>query len=99
MTGRWLFVTFRSEHHFRNGVNEVAEGHGGKANLNPVVINPRPNLPPHAIPVGAPSWITPELVADTIETWQPYYTQDLTADDAVEILMGVGNLFKVLKKS
>ena len=43
-----------------------------------------------------PSWITPELIADTVRTWQRYYTKPLTANDAVGILMGVGNLFASL---
>ena len=51
-----------------------------------------------AMPPGAPSWITPELIADTIETWQPYYELDLTVNDALEILQGVGNLIDVLEK-
>ena len=45
---------------------------------------------------GIPSWITPELIADTVRVWQPYYTEPLTAKDAVGILMGVGNLFTSL---
>ena len=45
---------------------------------------------------GIPSWITPELIADTIRTWQRYYTEPLTASDAVGILVGVGNLFASL---
>ncbi len=45
---------------------------------------------------GIPSWITPELIADTVRTWQRYYTKPLTAKDAVGILVGVGNLFASL---
>ena len=45
---------------------------------------------------GIPPWITPELIADTVRTWQRYYTEPLTAKDAVGILMSVGNLFTVL---
>ena len=45
---------------------------------------------------GIPSWITPELIADTIRTWQRYYTEPLTAKDAVGILVSVGNLFASL---
>lgn len=45
--------------------------------------------PTYAIPAGAPSWITPELIRDTIETWQPYYAQDLTIEDALTILLSV----------
>ena len=45
---------------------------------------------------GIPPWITPELIADTVRTWQRYYTEPLTAKDAVGILVGVGNLFASL---
>lgn len=48
---------------------------------------------------GIPSWITPELIADTVRVWQPYYTEPLTAKDAVGILMGVGNLFHALPEA
>jgi hypothetical protein len=46
---------------------------------------------------GVPRWITNELLSDTIKTWQPYYTDQLTADDALEILITVGNLFDALE--
>ncbi len=45
---------------------------------------------------GIPAWITPELIADTIRVWQPYYTESLTVQDAVGMLMSVGNLFASL---
>lgn len=45
-----------------------------------------------SVPAALPDWITPELVKDTIETWQPYYAQPLTESEAVEILRGVGRL-------
>jgi hypothetical protein len=32
------------------------------------------------------------LIAQTIETWQPYYHQRLTEQDALDILLGVGRL-------
>ncbi len=48
---------------------------------------------------GLPEWITPELIADTVRVWQPYYAEPLTAKDAVGILMAVGNLFAVLSGS
>ena len=47
---------------------------------------------------GAPEWITLELMRDTLDTFQPYYAERLTADDANEMLRNVGNLFAVLKK-
>lgn len=45
---------------------------------------------------GAPTWITPTLVQDTWQTFRPYYGPDMTAEDAVEILLNVGNLFELL---
>lgn len=51
----------------------------------------RPVLPP-----GLPTWITPEAVADTLATWQPYYRHRLTVDDAVAMLLDLGNLFALL---
>ncbi len=49
------------------------------------------------VPPGAPSWVTAELIAQTVETWQPYYRQVLTAQDALDILLGVGRLFDILQ--
>ncbi len=37
-----------------------------------------------------PSWISRELVAKTIRTWEPFYEKSLTETDAVEILVAVG---------
>ena len=48
---------------------------------------------PVAVPPGAPDWITPELLAETIEIWQPYYRTTLTSADAAEILTNVTQLF------
>ncbi len=50
----------------------------------------------HTALPGVPSWITPNLIADTISAWQRYYAEPLTAKDAIGILMGVGNLFASL---
>ena len=50
-----------------------------------------------APPDGAPSWVTPELIADTIEVWQPDYGYVLTPDDALEILMLFDQLVDVLE--
>jgi hypothetical protein len=46
-----------------------------------------------AIPSGTPAWVTPALVARTIEVWQPHYPEPLTVEDAVEMVMAVGRLF------
>jgi hypothetical protein len=45
---------------------------------------------------GAPEWVTEELVADTLATWQAFYPHKLTELDALEILLTVGRLFDAL---
>ena len=42
-------------------------------------------------PRGSPDWVTAELIADTISTWQPYYQIHLTQEQAIEILLSVGS--------
>jgi len=44
-----------------------------------------------------PSWITQELIEDTLRVFQRYYPQRLTRRDACEILINMGNLFDVLE--
>jgi hypothetical protein len=44
------------------------------------------------------SWITDELIADTISTWQPFYPHRLTEADAIEILQGVGRLYDIMEQ-
>ena len=51
------------------------------------------------LPAGAPEWITAELIVDTISTWQPYYDGQLTSEDALEILLGVGRLMDILEQT
>ena len=48
------------------------------------------------VPPGAPSWVTAELIAETLRVWQPYYRTPLTPEDALEMIIGVGQLFDVL---
>ncbi len=52
----------------------------------------------HAIilPAGAPDWITPQLVADTISVWQPYYDEVLTPEEAVTMILSVGRLYQAI---
>ena len=49
-----------------------------------------------SVPPGVPAWVTPELIAETLRVWQPYYAAPLTPDDAVGIILTVGQLFRVL---
>jgi hypothetical protein len=51
-----------------------------------------------AVPPGTPAWIDLSLTDRTIAVWQPYYSSPLTVDDAVEMLLTVGNLFNALRK-
>lgn len=48
------------------------------------------------VPPGAPRWITPALIRETIRVWQPYYEAMLTPDEALTILLNVGRLFEAL---
>ncbi|MGB0768093.1 MAG: hypothetical protein ACPGYV_10320 [Phycisphaeraceae bacterium] len=52
---------------------------------------------PDAAGVCAPGWITDALIADTIQTWQPYYDEPLTEQDAIEMLVNVGRLLDLLE--
>jgi hypothetical protein len=47
--------------------------------------------------VAPPAWITEELIAETLDVWQPYYANRLTRADAIEILRSVGRLVDVLE--
>jgi hypothetical protein len=48
-------------------------------------------------PSSAPEWATPELLTDTLETWQPYYAERLTVADALDILLSVSRLAGALQ--
>lgn len=56
----------------------------------------RPPLP--AVPSGSPAWVSPELLALTIRTWQPYYEKPLTPEEAIAIIRNVGRLVDVLTR-
>ncbi|HEY1598856.1 MAG TPA: hypothetical protein VGG64_04595 [Pirellulales bacterium] len=49
-----------------------------------------------SVPPALPAWITPELIEDTIQVWQPYYKEDLTVADAVAIMVNITELLAVL---
>jgi hypothetical protein len=57
-------------------------------------ISKTPELPP-----GTPAWITPQLVAQTIRVWQPYYADMISTDEAIKMVQSVGQLFSVLRES
>ena len=48
------------------------------------------------VPPGTPPWISADLIAHTIRVWEPYYKHSLTKEEAVEILVAVGNLADAL---
>ncbi|HPS52069.1 MAG TPA: hypothetical protein PLK08_00815 [Phycisphaerae bacterium] len=50
-----------------------------------------------SLPPGTPDWITLGLIAETIDTWQPYYPKSLTPADAVEIIQSMGKLMYTLQ--
>ena len=50
-----------------------------------------PDLPP-----GLPGWVTADLLALTLEVWQPYYADPLTVEDAAAMLTGAGRLLSIL---
>ena len=52
---------------------------------------PTPSYPA-IVPAGAPKWITPELIRETLRVWQVYYPERLTVDDALTILISVSLL-------
>ncbi len=45
-----------------------------------------------------PSWVTPELIALTIKTWQPYYEALISPEDAMTMILAVGRLYEVLSE-
>ena len=47
------------------------------------------------VPPGAPGWVSESLIHATIETWQPFIDRTLTPNDALAILINVGELFEV----
>ncbi len=52
-------------------------------------------LPP-LLPTGTPPWITPDLVSQTMAVWSRYSPRPLGVEDAVEMLVQVGELYEVL---
>ncbi len=63
--------------------------------------NPKPTETRRSVvlPAGTPGWITEELVQNTLETWQPYYQEELIEEDAIAMIMSVGQLHQFLAES
>lgn len=61
-------------------------------------LEPRDEATGIAVPPGMPAWITPALIAETIETWQPFYKSRLTVAEASTMLRDLGRLFGVLSR-
>lgn len=48
------------------------------------------------LPAGTPSWISSELVEQTLKVWQPRYSESLSVEDAIAILTGASRLMRTL---
>ena len=59
---------------------------------------PAAPVEPTTLPAGPPEWITIELVRLTLKVWQKHYTEPLSTQDAVTILLNAGQLFGVLAR-
>jgi hypothetical protein len=69
-----------------------------RRNKQPIRKRPKSAHDGIEVPEGTPGWITPELIRETIATWQPFYPDSITPDEAVIILANVGRLFEVLSR-
>jgi hypothetical protein len=56
-------------------------------------VDSRTNGEQHDGPVANVDWVTDDLVAQTIEAWQPLSKERLTAERARSILLAVSQLF------
>ncbi len=52
----------------------------------------------YVVPAGSPSWVTEELIELTLKTWQPFYANQLIEADALEMIMGVDQLFGIVSR-
>ena len=50
----------------------------------------------HAASVASMDWVTDDLVAQTIEAWQPMSQEPVTPDRARSILLAVSQLFEAV---
>ena len=52
---------------------------------------------PAELPPGTPSWVTQQLLMSTLDVWQPFYAEPLTAEDALEILLSASRVLDALE--
>ena len=57
-----------------------------------------PNHSVERVPAGTPNWVTANLIDQTLQIWQPYYSYRLTREDALVIIKNVGRLFEVMSR-
>ena len=50
------------------------------------------------VPDGAPPWITPELLADTVATWERISGKEITVEQAVELVISFAQLHELLQE-
>ena len=50
------------------------------------------------VPPGTPAWITADLIRLTLKVWQKRYTEQLSIEEAVTIVLNAGRLFGVLSR-
>lgn len=53
---------------------------------------------PFVVPPGTPAWITVELLRLTLKVWQKHYSEPLSIQDAVTIVLNAEQLFGVLAR-
>lgn len=56
------------------------------------------NRSPPIVPPGAPSWVTADLIDQTLKVWQPFYAHQLIPEDALEMIVGVDQLFSMVSR-
>lgn len=77
---------------------EFMREHGRKCNDKSDDAHPNDKKVPLFVPPGAPAWVTVALIGQTLDTWQPYYKERLTSDDAFEIIMNISRYWEVIRE-
>jgi hypothetical protein len=52
---------------------------------------------PTPVPKEAPTWVTEALVASTIRRWSPRYGHILSRQEAIEIIVNVGQMVNAVR--